>query len=264
MTRGIRSWLTCGQVVFVVSLAVSGQVRATQSQATDTPRQRAPRILSDSLAGRDSFQLYCAPCHGVDARGGGPVAPALKTAPPDLTQLTRRNNGAFPADRVRAYVTGTGRALPSHGPAEMPVWGPTFRAFEADTRVQERIKNLVEYLATQQRASSGPGTDGARLFAQHCASCHGADGAGNGPMADRFRQRPPDLTMYTARNGGVFPSERVARIVDGRDVPSHRDREMPVWGEAFRSSPTGLSPDEVKARIAAIVGHLEAIQRRNL
>ena len=107
-------------------------------------------MLTDSLAGRDSFQLYCAPCHGTDTRGNGPVAPALKTAPPDLTQLARRNGGAFPADRVRAFVTGIGRTLPTHGPAEMPVWGPTFRAFETDVRVQERIKNLV---ATWRRSS---------------------------------------------------------------------------------------------------------------
>jgi mono/diheme cytochrome c family protein len=238
--------------------------RGVQGQTTDTPRQRAPRILSDSLAGKDSFELYCAPCHGTDARGNGPVAPALKTAPPDLTQLARRANGSFPADRVRAYVTGTGRTLPSHGPAEMPVWGPTFRAFEADVRVQERIKNLVQYLGTLQRPSSAPGSEGASLFTQHCASCHGATGTGNGPLADRFRQRPPDLTLYTSRNGGVFPSERVARIIDGRDVALHRDREMPVWGNAFRSSPAGLSAEEAKARIAAIVAFLDAIQRRNL
>lgn len=237
---------------------------AVLGQTNDTPRQRAPRVLTESLAGRDSFELYCAPCHGADARGKGPVAPALKTAPPDLTQLARRNGGAFPADRVRAFVTGTGRTLPSHGPAEMPVWGPTFRMFEADVRVQERIKNLVEYLASRQQATSAPGSDGAKLFSQHCASCHGPTGAGNGPLADRFRQPPPDLTRFTERNGGVFPSERVGRIIDGREVPPHRDREMPVWGNAFRSTPEGLSPDAVKARIAAIVAFLEAIQRRNL
>ncbi len=257
-----RSGSTSVLVGLAAGLLIPAAMGA-QGQATDTPRQQPPRVLSDSLAGRDSFQLYCAPCHGPDARGNGPVAPALKTAPPDLTQLSRRNGGTFPADRVRAYVTGTGRTLPSHGPAEMPVWGPTFRAFEADVRVQERIKNLVEYLAKQQQPSSAPGGEGARLFSDNCASCHGTTGTGNGPLADRFRQRPPDLTLYTSRNGGVFPSERVARIVDGRDVPSHRDREMPVWGNAFRSSAGGLSPEQVKARIAAIVAFLDAIQRRN-
>jgi hypothetical protein len=86
---------------------------------------------------------------------------------------------------------------------------------------------------------------------------------GNGPAADRLRQRPPDLTLFTARNGGVFPSERVARIVDGREVVSHGDREMPVWGNAFRISREGLTAEEVRERIAAIVAFLEAIQRRN-
>jgi hypothetical protein len=38
---------------------------------------------------------------------------------------------------------------------------------------------------------------------------------------------------------------------------------LPVWGNAFRSSAGGLSPEQVKARIAAIVAFLEAIQRRN-
>ena len=257
-------WRLAGVVTVLVMglLAASGAL--AHGQVTDTPRQRAPRVLTDSLAGRDSFQLYCAPCHGTDTRGNGPVAPALKTAPPDLTQLARRNGGAFPADRVRAFVTGTGRTLPTHGPGEMPVWGPTFRAFETDVRVQERIKNLVAYLASQQLASSGPGTDGAKLFSGHCASCHGAVGTGNGPMGTRLRQPPPDLTLFAERNGGVFPSERVGRIIDGRDVPSHRDREMPVWGNAFRSTPAGLSPEEVRARIAAIVLFLDAIQRRNL
>jgi len=262
VTQRSGSFLAGVLALVLANLLVPAGARA-QVASNDTPRQRAPRILNESLAGRDSFELYCAPCHGADARGNGPVAPALKTAPPDLTQLSRRNGGAFPADRVRAYVTGTGRTLPSHGPAEMPVWGPTFRVFEADVRVQERIKNLVEYLASQQRPSSAPGSDGAKLFADNCASCHGATGTGNGPLADRLRQRPPDLTLYTSRNGGVFPSERVARIIDGRDVPSHRDREMPVWGNAFRSSAGGLSPEAVKARIAAIVAFLDAIQRRN-
>jgi hypothetical protein len=38
---------------------------------------------------------------------------------------------------------------------------------------------------------------------------------------------------------------------------------MPVWGDAFRSEPDGLTAGEVKARIDAIVGYLRAIQRRD-
>jgi mono/diheme cytochrome c family protein len=245
----------------VVTGAIAAAAAAGTRQTNDLPRQQLPPILNESLAGSDSFDRYCAACHGIKARGDGPVASQLKTRPPDLTQLARRNGGTFPASRVSAYVNGTGRPLPTHGPAEMPVWGPTFRAFEKDIRVRERIKNLVLYLASIQVPSSAPGSDGARLFQDHCAGCHGPGGTGGATAS--ARRQPPDLTQFTARNGGVFPSERVKRIIDGREVGSHGDREMPVWGFAFRATRDGLTPEQVAARIAAIVAYLETIQRRN-
>jgi hypothetical protein len=64
------------------------------------------------------------------------------------------------------------------------------------------------------------------------------------------------------RNGGVFPLERVTRLVDGGGVPAHGSLEMPVWGDAFRAGRGGLSADEVKARIEAIVRFLQSIQER--
>jgi mono/diheme cytochrome c family protein len=124
-------------------------------------------------------------------------------------------------------------------------------------------RSPVWSLESLQAPAAAPGTSGARLFRTHCATCHGADARGGGPLAERLRDAPPDLTRYTERNDGVFPSARVHRIIDGRDVRSHGDREMPVWGDAFRSEPDGLTPDEAKARIDAIVEHLRAIQRRD-
>jgi mono/diheme cytochrome c family protein len=113
-----------------------------------------------------------------------------------------------------------------------------------------------------QEPSTAPNDLGARLFRTHCATCHGAGARGDGPLAGQLRRVPPDLTKYTARNGGVFPSERVNRIIDGRDVASHGDRTMPVWGDAFRSSRDGLTAESVKARIDAIVKYLQGIQER--
>jgi mono/diheme cytochrome c family protein len=103
---------------------------------------------------------------------------------------------------------------------------------------------------------------GGQLFRTHCATCHGEHARGNGPLADQLRTRPPDLTGFTARNGGVFPGERVYRIIDGRGVPSHGDREMPIWGDAFKATRDGHTPEAVKARIDALVRYLEAIQQR--
>jgi mono/diheme cytochrome c family protein len=257
-TREQRVWAMVGMAMLVAAAGAGAQTRRA-----DKPPAETPPILSPSLAGRDSFDLYCAPCHGTGAKGNGPVARELTNRPADLTLLARQNGGAFPRAQVRDYVTGTGRLLPSHGPAEMPVWGPTFRAFEADARVRERINNLIAYVESLQVATSGAGSDGAQVFRAYCASCHGTTGNGSGPMAEQLRQRPPDLTEFTARNGGVFPAERLTRIIDGRDVASHGDRVMPVWGDAFRVSKGGLSPEQVAARIRAIVEYLAAIQRRN-
>ena len=64
------------------------------------------------------------------------------------------------------------------------------------------------------------------------------------------------------RNGGVFPSERLRRIIDGRDVASHGDREMPVWGDVFRIPRGDASTSPAAGRITAIVRYLEGIQQR--
>ena len=253
MERRARSAVECVLVAFFgISIAAAAQTRGTQ----------APSVLIESLAGRDSFELYCAACHGDGGRGDGPVATALRTRPADLTLLARRNNGAFPRDRVRDFITGTARPPAAHGTTDMPVWGPMFQAFESDVRVRERIANLVAYIETLQPPSTAPGELGSQLFKTHCASCHGATAQGDGPLAEHLRHAPPDLTQFTSRNGGVFPSERVRRIVDGRGVASHGDREMPVWGDVFKTMPGGSSGGTVKDRIDAVVRYLEGIQQR--
>ena len=110
-----------------------------------------PAFLIDSLAGQDSFSFYCAPCHGRSGKGDGPVGAALKTTPPDLTVLSRRNGGTFPRADVVSFVTGTARTLPAHGSSDMPVWGPIFRSLDpSDTRTKIRIENIVAFVESLQ------------------------------------------------------------------------------------------------------------------
>jgi mono/diheme cytochrome c family protein len=119
--------------------------------AQQTSREYPPLVL-DSLYGPDVFAFYCATCHGHDGKGSGPVAPALKTPPADLTQIARRNGGTFPTRRVENYVTnGDVKPIPAHGTGEMPIWGPTFRGLDpSDSRVKVRIANLVAYVESIQ------------------------------------------------------------------------------------------------------------------
>jgi mono/diheme cytochrome c family protein len=246
------------------AIIAAGAAAVMWASAQPNAQQVPPPALAlDVLTGGDSFRFYCASCHGDSGRGDGPTAAVLKTKPADLTTLSRRNGGAFPRQRTVDIVTGSGRAVPAHGAPDMPLWGPIFRALDtSDARVRQRIDNIVSHIETLQEASSASSDLGASLFATHCATCHGAGAQGNGPMAPNLRHPPPDLTRYTARNGGKFPAEHVRRIIDGRDVASHGDRQMPVWGNAFTSSKDGVSQAEARARIEAIVKYLEAIQER--
>jgi mono/diheme cytochrome c family protein len=102
-------------------------------------------------SGKIMFTNYCAPCHGADARGRGPVAPALKMQPADLTVLSKNNRGKFPDAHI-VTVLENGANMPSHGSAEMPVWGPILAKMDV-TNPQDRllrISNLSRYLDTLQ------------------------------------------------------------------------------------------------------------------
>jgi mono/diheme cytochrome c family protein len=202
----------------------------------------------------------------VDGRGGGPVASALRNRPPDLTTLARREGG-FSRERVFDFVEGTNRLSLTHGSGDMPVWGRTFRGLESsDARIKVRLDNLVDYVESLQlpvdQPAPAPATEpmsGAQLFRTHCASCHGADAAGGGPISAQLRNAVPDLTTFSARNGGMFPAERVRQMIEGRGPAAHGDRSMPVWGDVFRRQNADA---DATMRIESIVTFLRSIQQR--
>jgi mono/diheme cytochrome c family protein len=104
---------------------------------------------------------------------------------------------------------------------------------------------------------------GSTLFRQYCASCHGESGKGDGAVAPHLRVRPTDLTKFTQQNKGTFPADRLAGVIDGRNVVrTHGRSDMPVWGEAFQKSSEGGDDETIKLRIRELVKHLESIQER--
>ena len=75
----------------------------------------------------------------------------------------------------------------------------------------------------------------AALFATHCASCHGDDGEGGGPVAAVMTITVPNLRTLSMRNGGVFPADAVAAYIDGREQrAAHGSRTMPIWGDVLQ------------------------------
>jgi mono/diheme cytochrome c family protein len=135
-------------IVVVSCLLVPCWANAAHGQTTGP---HTPPLVSESMYGPDLYRMYCATCHGRDGKGHGPVAAALKVPPPDLTVLSRRQNGVFPAFEVETMITGPA-TVAAHGSDEMPVWGPIFRALDSsDARAKARIKNLVAYVQSIQQ-----------------------------------------------------------------------------------------------------------------
>lgn len=105
--------------------------------------------------------------------------------------------------------------------------------------------------------------DGAALFSRYCASCHGALGEGDGPVAAAMTITVPNLRTLKARANGTFPRESVMRYIDGRNLPAaHGDRLMPVWGATFaESADTSEAGNAIaKETIAAIASYIEQLQ----
>ena len=104
-------------------------------------------------------------------------------------------------------------------------------------------------------------------YINHCGSCHGADGSGNGPMADQLKGKPSDLTLLAKNNGGNFPYPKVYRTIDGTwdagNRRPHGSKEMPIWGDDFRRTAAGEnSYMETKGRIMSIIQYIESLQKK--
>lgn len=118
-------------------------------------------------------------------------------------------------------------------------------------------------------AQAGKVDLGKREFEANCASCHGTNGKGNGPVVEFLKRSPPDLTTLVKRNGGVFPVSRMYETIEGANVPSHGTRDMPVWGADYRIKAGeyyGEVPYDsdayVRTRILALIEYISRLQER--
>jgi mono/diheme cytochrome c family protein len=124
---------------------------------------------------------------------------------------------------------------------------------------------LVMILFWAEGAAAQDGDVGAELYLDHCATCHGVDATGQGPMAGVLVIKPADLTKLAANNGGEFPTARVAARIDGRDPLVSHGSPMPVYGYFFEGEDTAIKapsgqPIMTSLPIADLVVYLKSIQ----
>lgn len=107
---------------------------------------------------------------------------------------------------------------------------------------------------------------GAELYQHYCATCHGIDATGHGPMAGVLVIQPVDLTKL-AGDDGVFPTARVVARIDGRDPLVSHGSPMPVYGPYFDGQDTSMKTPEgqpilTSQPIVDLVAFLETLQGR--
>jgi mono/diheme cytochrome c family protein len=104
---------------------------------------------------------------------------------------------------------------------------------------------------------------GEELFGRFCASCHGEQAHGDGPVARSLNTAVPDLTRISARYG-EFPAMVIRDTIDGRgvDIRAHGTRAMPVWGYEFWVEEGGdvVAQNTVRDAINRLVEYLRTLQ----
>ena len=142
--------LTRSVIVSTALITCLGVASTAAAQTSGQPKiEKAPIARTSVTDAPGMFQTYCAVCHGKDAKGGGPAAPALTKAPADLTRIAARNGGTFPEVRVKRFIEGADQ-IAAHGTRDMPIWGDLFKAIGSSDTAALRVQGLSDYLKSMQ------------------------------------------------------------------------------------------------------------------
>jgi mono/diheme cytochrome c family protein len=133
---------------FTVGAIAIGVVTMAHAQQSGTAGQSVD-------VGKYEYDAHCAACHGLSGKGDGPFAQLLKsgTVVPNVTELSKKNNGVFPFARVFETIDGTVPIM-AHGPTDMPIWGREYKVksyylnpnYDPEAFVRAKILALTEYV----------------------------------------------------------------------------------------------------------------------
>jgi len=172
-----------------------------------------------SYEGRRLFVSYCQLCHGMDGKGGGPLAEEMKIDTADLTTTVRSRSDTI----LKKIITGEGRQTITGRDRHnllsdaMPSWKGVF----TDSQVDALIAYL-RFLGSSKHGLMGDPVKGMELYKQYCQACHGEEGDGDGIMTKIMKMEPADHTNPNEMNR-LTNDELVKGILTGTG------RYMPAW-----------------------------------
>lgn len=207
-TGGTLGWTSRGQLEQQVAArdAELAPIHAAIARRPIEQLPADPRLHQASIeGGRAAFRMHCVQCHGSGA-AGSPGYPNLND-----------DDWLWGGDLSAIEFTIThGARNPDHDrtrTSQMP-------AFGRDGILQERqIDDLVAHVRaiSRQQPPGAASRRGAALYADNCASCHGADGHGSRQLG------APNLTDPIWLYGGDSETLRAT-------IANARAGVMPRWG----------------------------------
>jgi mono/diheme cytochrome c family protein len=141
----------------VLLIVATGKTALAQMEGPGPGHEAVQHNTSGQVtSGKLQFRQYCAPCHGMDGTGDGPVADTLKKKPANLTLLSKNNGGKFPYEHVYNMISGK-EVVASHGTREMPIWGVVFSRSKmpgspgrTEAQVKMKIDTIIAYIESLQ------------------------------------------------------------------------------------------------------------------
>ncbi|GAB4474196.1 MAG: hypothetical protein Kow0088_10080 [Anaerolineales bacterium] len=217
----VRFWVGWG-ILFILSIGLTGcsfslaadvtpppgasDIAISRTQVASSVQDVYPLVPPDVNNGKVIFEEKCAPCHGINGDGDGPRAAQLANPVPALSNL----------ETARQAVPARWYLIVTNGNLER--FMPPFPSLSDSQRW-----DVVAY-ALSLSTSSAAIEQGAQLYQENCAACHGAEGKGDGQQAENLPKPPTNFTdlAFGASKSGF---DIYSSIVLG--VPP----AMPAFGE---------------------------------
>jgi mono/diheme cytochrome c family protein len=202
LSHSFRRRAARAALVFLVLLILSTAVLSAPASAQEPLEPAGP---PDAQVGLPLFANRCANCHGPEGQGNGELAGNLPRPPRDYTDEEFRRT-AVPSSLFQTITDGRpAGAMPPFGPASSnPI----------DTDSRWDLVAAVFSLGTPVEAIE----NGRVIYEENCLSCHGEEGAGDGPEAGASAATVPDLSdlryWYSRSNEMVLASLQDPEIAD--------------------------------------------------
>ncbi|WP_192870753.1 cytochrome-c oxidase, cbb3-type subunit III [Agaribacterium haliotis] len=192
--KGLLGWTSVGELK-----ADQEKALASYEQSYGVFNQMSVEELIDNpkamKMGARLFANNCAVCHGADAGGNFGF--------PDLSDGDWLYGGK--PEQIRDSITN-GRN------GAMPPWG----AILGEAKVAQVADYVLSLSGAEHDAASA--ADGASVFAQNCAACHGADGKGMHALG--APNLTDDIWLYDGSREGIMHSVRNGRA---NQMPAQKD-----------------------------------------